>query len=69
MSSLASTFRSKLLLFSLISCFSMPMNIVDKAVTENGVLSPSIRHQRVYVDILGGSEKLEKEKGRCGGGR
>jgi len=47
----------------------MPMNIVDKAVTENGVLSPSIRHQRVYVDILGGSEKLEKEKGRCGGGR
>jgi hypothetical protein len=29
----------------------------------NTDLSPSMRHQRVYVAILGGSENLEKEKG------
>ena len=28
--------------------------------TSNTVLSPSMKHQRVYVDILGGSEKLQK---------
>jgi hypothetical protein len=46
----------------------MPIGMVDKAVTRNGFLAPSMRHQRLYIDILGGSEKLEKEKRRCSGG-
>jgi hypothetical protein len=51
----------------LITFFNAPIDVVDKAVTGNGPCSPSMRHQRLYVDILGGSEKLEKEKGRCSG--
>jgi hypothetical protein len=59
--SLASTLLSTLFLrSSLIDFFKSAISLSIGIVTLNVVLSPSMRHQKVYVDILGGSEKLEK---------
>jgi hypothetical protein len=65
MRSAASNFSSMglvlLLIFSLKSSISLSIDMM----TLNVVLSPSMRHQRVYVDdILDGSEKLGEEKER-----
>jgi hypothetical protein len=65
MRSAASNFSSMglvlLLIFSLKSSISLSIDMM----TLNVVLSPSMRHQRVYVDdILDGSENLGEEKER-----
>ena len=65
--SLAANFSREWLVLSLITVFKSSIGVVDMTLTENGVLSPSMRHQRVYSDILCVIERLEKEEGRGGG--
>ena len=53
----------------LILFFKLSILLLIGISTLNTVLSPSMRHQRVDIDIRGGSDKLEKVKERRGGGR
>ena len=65
MRSAAANLSSFGLHFCLMLSFKSSTSLSIGMMTLNGVLSPPMRHRRVYVDdILGGSEKLEEEKGR-----
>jgi hypothetical protein len=65
MRSLAAKLSSIGLHFCLMLSFKSAISLSIGMMTLNVVLSPSMRHQRVYVDdILDGREKLEEEKGR-----
>jgi hypothetical protein len=69
MRSLAANFSRVGLHSCLMQSFKSSMSLSIGMMTLNGFLAPSMRHKRVYVDgILDGSEKVAKEKGRCGGG-
>jgi hypothetical protein len=57
MRSLATNFSRRGPLSCLIDSFKSAISLSIGIMTLNTVLSPSMRHQKVYVDILGGSEK------------